>query len=340
MKKTLGIVFVYIGLVIGAGFASGKEILEYFNNSNRKDFSGIVLSSLLFALISFIVMHHSNRLDAKDFDTFIDRTAKTLAAPIKLFMLLYMFCGLFVMMAGSGALFNHAFDAHPRYGIFLLTFVCFVVFSFDLKGLVTASTIMVPIMIVGIIVLCIISVFSDTVPVFSLYEQFGHNSLIMAICYSSYNTITAGAVLIPLAYRANKKVVVQSAAISSFFLGFLIFIVWFVQNIYYNNIASSEMPLFDLAAMHGDVWKLVYTIILFMALCTTAISHGFGILAKFKLHSRTDRVLLSAVLCVCAMPFASIGFSNLITHIYSAFGFLGLIWLTILLVSYFSHKKR
>lgn len=339
MKKTLEIAFVYIGLVIGAGFASGREILEYFNNSSHTDPSGIILASILFALISFIIMHHSSSLNVKNFDSFIDCTAKKLSPVIKFFMFLYMFCGLFVMMAGSGALFQRALNVPQGCGVFILAIICFVIFSFDIKGLVTVNTIMVPVMIAGMTTLCIISALSDIAPVFSLTaSDIRRNPLISAICYASYNTITAGAVLVPLAYQTDKKTLARSATVSSFTLGFLIFTVWLVQNIYYNNIYSSEMPLFDLAIMHGKAWEIIYTIILFMALCTTAVSHGFGILSKFKLKSKSDRILASATLCVCAMPFARIGFSDLVEHLYSAFGFLGLIWLIILLFSYFSHK--
>lgn len=339
MKKTLEIAFVYIGLVIGAGFASGREILEYFNNNSHADPSGIIFSSFLFAFISFIIMHHSNRLMAADFDTFIKRTSGRISLFIKTFMFLYMFCGLFVMMAGSGALFQRALNAPQGCGVFILAIICFVIFSFDMKGLVTVNTVMVPVMIAGMTTLCIISALSDIAPVFSLTNSdIRRNPLISAICYTSYNTITAGAVLVPLAYQTDKKTLAYSATVSSFTLGFLIFTVWLVQNIYYNNIYSSEMPLLDLAIAQGKVWEIIYTIILFMALCTTAISHGFGILSKFKFKSKADRILASATLCVCAMPFARIGFSDLIAHLYSVFGFIGLIWLIILLFSYFLHK--
>lgn len=338
MKKTLSIIFVYVGLVIGAGFASGREILEYFNNSSRTDFSGIVFASLLFAFISFIVMHHSNRLNTSDFDSFIGCVAGRLAPSVRLFMLLYMFCGLFVMMAGSGALFVSAFGLPSKYGIFTLAALCFVVFAFDLKGLVAINSFMVPFMILGMLVLCITSALSAA-PAFSVPDTLRRNSILSAICYAGYNTITAGAVLIPLAHKSDTKTILRSAAICSLVLGLLIFVVWLVQNLYYNNIYTSEMPLFDLAAMQGNVWKSTYAIVLFMALCTTAISHGFGILSKFRLKSTADRTLAAAALCLSAMPFAGIGFSDLVAHLYSAFGFLGLVWLTILLSSYFSYKR-
>ena len=340
MKKIFEISFVYIGLVIGAGFASGREIMEYFNNSSHTDPSGIILASFLFTIISYIIMHHSNRFGAENFDAFIDCTSGRLAPAIKAFMLLYMFCGLFVMMSGSGALFHSALNIPRGYGIFALAILCFIIFSFDIKGLIAVNTVMVPIMIIGLTALCISSALSDTAPVFSLFDdRLRRNPLLSAICYASYNTVTAGAVLVPLARHTDKKTLAKSAAISSSVLGFLIFTVWLVQSIYYNNIYNSEMPLFELAIKQGKIWETAYTAILFMALCTTAVSHGFGILSKFTFKTKTDRCLAAALLCALAIPFAKIGFSDLVAYLYSAFGVLGLLWLGIVLFSYFRNSN-
>ena len=338
MKKTASIVFVYIGLVIGAGFASGREILEYFNNNNS-DFSSIIFSSFLFAALSFMVMHHSIRLKVKDFDSFIDCTAGKLSAAVKLFMSVYMFCGLFVMMSGSGALFAHIFGSHSELGILLIALICFLVFSFDLSGLIALNTFMVPLMVLGMTMLCLSSLlFPVACPVFSFTGINRHSPLISSICYTSYNTITAGAVLIPLACKTDSKIALRSSLISSSILGLLIFLVWLVQNMYFNYISDSEMPLLELASFQGNIPKYIYAVVLFMSLCTTAVSHGFGILSKFQLKSFSERSIASAILCLCAIPFAKIGFSDLVANLYSAFGFLGLIWLVIVLSSYARHK--
>ena len=45
MKQGFYLAFVYIGLVIGAGFASGREIMEYFNLPSLSDHRGVVLAT-------------------------------------------------------------------------------------------------------------------------------------------------------------------------------------------------------------------------------------------------------------------------------------------------------
>ena len=47
MRQGLSLAFVYIGLVIGAGFASGREIMEYFNVPTQSDHRGVVLATVV-----------------------------------------------------------------------------------------------------------------------------------------------------------------------------------------------------------------------------------------------------------------------------------------------------
>ncbi len=338
MKRTLSIAFVYIGLVIGAGFASGREIFEYFSLASRTDFTGIIFASLGFAGISYITMSLAKRYSVETFDELLSCVSGKSAAPVKLFMNLFMFCGFFIMLAASGVLFESTFNLPEKFGILLLAALCFLVFVFDLRGIVAVNTILVPLMIAGMLYLCITSILFDTEPVSSLYSSVRKNFLVSAVCYVSYNTITAGAVLVPLSANAQKCELIRSSVLAGCILGGLIFLVWLTLNIYYDAIFSSEMPLLSLAAAHGTISEWIYTAVLFMALCTTAISQGFGILSKFRLKKSFDRALAAAIICLGAIPFAGFGFSTLISRLYSTFGFIGLGWTAMLIYKYIKRK--
>lgn len=337
MKHALSISFVYIGLCIGAGFASGREIFEYFNIPSQADFTGIIIAATGFGLLSYITMSLAKRFFVPDFDAFIEKISPKLAPVIKIFMALFMFCGFFVMLSAGGTLFESTLALPFGAGVFLLALCCFAVFAFDLKGIVVINTIMVPLMLLGMIVLCVSSIICG-VPAFSFLGDIKNNFIISALCYVSYNTITAGSVLVPLSDTTDKRTLIRATILSAAILGFLIFLVWTTLNIYFNIIYSAEMPLLDLAAFYGDSCKATYAAVLFMALCTTAISHGFGILSKFRFKKSSDRIIVAALLCLIAMPFAKFGFSTLIAKLYSAFGFLGLFWTAIVIYRYMKMK--
>ena len=57
MKKILKAVFVIIGAVIGAGFASGQEIYIFFYQYGVNGILGIIISSLLLGFVTYKVLH-------------------------------------------------------------------------------------------------------------------------------------------------------------------------------------------------------------------------------------------------------------------------------------------
>lgn len=333
MKKILSISSVFIGLVIGAGFASGKEIFAFFCLPSQTDFTGIVLATISFGAVCFIIMHLSQKCGAKTFDRMIENLCGGFASVIKFFMLTFMFSGFFIMLSACGVLAKETFSLSPQWGICFLAIVCFAVFSFDVRGLVAINTVLVPIMLAGMTYVCL-SAGLAALPVFSAFESIKTNPLISALCYVSYNTITAGAVLVPLSNTATRKQIVGASTVSSFVLGITIFIAWLCMNHFFKGLADSDMPLLELAARDGEFSKKCYTAVLFMALCTTAVSHGFGILSKFNFKSTAHRITASAILCLSAIPLASLGFSTLVSNLYSAFGYAGILWTGFIIIKY------
>lgn len=329
MKDGIKIAFVYIGLVIGAGFASGREILEYFNMKTQTNPLPVIIAALLFGLVAYLILRRTVYLGISDFSLFVDKTAGKLSFIVKAIMYLFMFCGFFVMLSAGGELFSSAFPVSRKVGIFALCAICFSVFSFDIKGIVALNTVLVPFMLVGIVYLSVSSLLYSGAAVSTL--PLSDNMAVSAVCYTSYNTITAGAVLVPLYRSLNKRSIRTGVIIGSVILGLMIFIIWATLNIFYSRILYSEMPLLSLAAMRGKIYKIIYVFVLFASICTTAISHGFGILSRFHTKTVKGRVAAAGIFCLAALPFSDLNFSVLISALYSVFGYFGLIWLAILI---------
>lgn len=334
MKRGLSLAFVYIGLVIGAGFASGREVMEYFNFPSRSDHSGIVLATFLLIVLCYIILHRANTAGVTTYEEYLSLVAGKMARPVKLFMLFYLFCGFFTMLAGSGALLSQNYMLPPIAGVLLLAGVCFLVLTFDLKGIVAVNTLLVPCMIAGILYLCITAALFGTASAFSLHRLTG-GVLTSAICYVSYNTISAASVLVPLQKGMGMKEIRIAAVVGGFVLGLLILVIWAGQNLFFDALWNSEIPMLKLAAMTGRTQKQVYAAILFMAILTTAVSQGFGILCSFGVKKTKERCFLSGMLCFLAIPFALLGFSNLVAYLYAFFGVVGILWMGWVLLDYF-----
>lgn len=342
MKKILKLMFVYIGLIIGAGFASGREILEYFNFRSNTSVCGVVLAAFLFAAICYIILSKCSENGISDYDTYLNSVAGSLAPAVRWFMLIYMFCGLFVMFSGSGALIYSLTPMPEIAGVILMAFICFCTLSFDLKGIVAINAMLVPLMICGIIYVSVCAAIFGDAMTFSAEQYISGGALLSAVCYTAYNTVTAGAVLVPLSKGADKKTIRISAIAGGFIIGILITFVWAVQGMNFDAVWDSELPMLELAALCGKSCKRVYSAVMFMAMCTTAVSHGFGIMAHFsdRIKTRWQKVGFVAVLCLCAIPPAMYGFSNLVAQIYAIFGYIGMVWMIWIIIDKYRGSKN
>ena len=76
MKKILKAVFVIIGTLIGAGFASGQEIYIFFYQYGVKGILGIIISSALLGFVIYKVLHICKENEITNYKSFLKRIIK------------------------------------------------------------------------------------------------------------------------------------------------------------------------------------------------------------------------------------------------------------------------
>lgn len=61
-KKTRGLTYInvaalYVGTIMGAGFASGREGWQFFGVFGMKGYAGLTIATVLFAVIGMIISY-------------------------------------------------------------------------------------------------------------------------------------------------------------------------------------------------------------------------------------------------------------------------------------------
>lgn len=70
-KDWIKIASIYVGTVIGAGFASGREIIEFFGVYGIKGIWGMAISGILFSLIGSLLLVKVYNNKIKGFDELV-----------------------------------------------------------------------------------------------------------------------------------------------------------------------------------------------------------------------------------------------------------------------------
>ena len=70
MRESLRIAGAYIGVVVGAGFASGQEVLQFFTSFSWYGFLGVVVAMVLFMFLGAQILQIGSQLQTQSHEQF------------------------------------------------------------------------------------------------------------------------------------------------------------------------------------------------------------------------------------------------------------------------------
>ena len=330
MRDIFKVVFVIIGTMIGAGFASGQEMYLFFFSHGIKGLIGIVISSCIIGLVicnTFKIVNEYKINTYKDFLDILIKKNKKIKEIINMIINIFILITFFIMIAGFGAYFEQELGINSIIGSIILAIITFFIFITSVKGVVKSNEMLVPILISFLILIGIINL--KGLPIENLQNYITKTSSIKcyldAILYSSYNSILLIPVLLTLKdYIKNNKQIVKISIISTIIIVLLSIIVFLLLIRVDIDITKLEMPAVYVVSNIFSLLKYIYGFIILGSIFTTTISLGTSFL-KNVTKNKKSYTQLAIIMCITSVVISNFGFSNLVNLLYPIFGYLGLL---------------
>ncbi len=348
------IALVLVGTVVGAGFASGAEIMTYFVRYGEAGLWAVGLSGLLFFLGTYgtlkIAYEHGNT----EYGTFTETIAgKWLGTVLDVLVSLSMLLGYGVMLAGSGAVFLQQWSISKWVGSLGMAGACVLTLRRGTDGIMRVNRFLTPILIIGIILLSSYSIFTSVLsretiglslqPISIFTERPMENmgpALGSAVVYASYNMLGAGTVLVVLAgYVQCDREVFDVGVLASLILVILTFALGLATFLNYDTIVNIPIPVLELLRNHR-LWQRVYVVVLLGAMYTTAVSNGFGFISRMQVIWPNKHNKLCVIITLTALLLSHMGFGELVAKGYRFFGYLGIGQMLLIVVKCIPKKEN
>lgn len=215
MSNIFKVVFVIIGTMIGAGFASGQEMYLFFFSYGLEGIIGIVISSFIMGFTIYKTLKIVNKYGVKNYKEFLEiliPKSEKIKSIINIIVNIFILITFFIMIAGFGAYFEQELGINSLIGSAILALASFIVFMTSVKGVVKANELLVPILIGFLVIVGIINLKSISfINIKDYIIRTNQSSFILSsILYSSYNSILLIPVLITLKnYLKDKKQILK-----------------------------------------------------------------------------------------------------------------------------------
>ena len=142
----LNAIFVIIGTVIGAGFASGKEVFTFFNVYGVAGLLGLIFSEAMIGLIiykSFCIIINYNVSSYSQFVSRIFPQSKFLNNTFCNIINIFLLISFIVMVAGFSAYFAQEFYLPYIFGGIIISFLSFAFTLSSIPSLLNKSVILI-----------------------------------------------------------------------------------------------------------------------------------------------------------------------------------------------------
>ncbi len=345
MKKnkplsTFAIATAFIGTVVGAGFATGQEVLQFFTFFGRMGFIGIGLSTLLFCYFGLVIMKISRELKADSHLELVQYVGGSRLGFLMDCFITVSFLGVLVVMAaGSGAVGEEQLGLPPLYGSIIVIVISFITVILGVNNVIRAIGFVVPMLLTAVFGVAIFSIITDPITIQKVTLLESLDSAVTtkwhfsSLLYVSYNFLLAVAILAPLGVEAqNKKCLRYGAILGGLGLGIGVLAINLAIISGVPEILPFQVPMVFLTSRLNPILASAYGFILLLEIYTTAVSILYGFVARVA-YSWSQRFLWAGLASIGALLAAQLGFARVITTVYPIMGFIGLFFLALILWS-------
>lgn len=344
--KIFQIAAVFIGTIVGAGLASGKEITEFFTTFGVYSFIGIIFCGLFYVFMGRIICKISIKYNLESYSDMIHKISPNFFGKITgITTTFYLISSASIILAGSGALIHQFFDIPKVIGTLIMITISAFFLLRETNGLIEINSIIVPTLIVTITTITLLYIFKapesiSITNLMSMVPKKENGIVVSTILYCGYNILCCSGVLVPLSASIKKsRTMTLGVSLGAILLAILCGMLNLLLMVNQPEIYQFEIPLLFVANRFSTVIQALLLMVILLEMFSTEVSDVYSIGKSLEQTFKVPFKKGIFLVLLIAFPISLIGFGNLITTLYPIFGLLSLVFICQCIWFYFKNRK-
>ena len=350
-KRSLAVAASFVGIVVGAGFASGMEALQYFVAYGTNGFYGVILASvtMLFAATAFMTFG-SYFLAREHNEVFYNVTSKPAAFIMDWSAVACMFSVGFVMFAGAGSNLRQSFEWPIWLGAVAMLALMLIVGRFDVDKVSSVIGWATPLLVVFVLIGSIYS-FTQVDVSWSEVGSYAQQEVsradgtpywwLGALNHTGLNALCGVSMALVMAgdefdTKSTRLGGILGGVIYAVMLALLVASLL----IQVESVNGNDMPLLAVIDNVDPVLGFIMTWVIFLMVFNTCLGMFYA-LAKRLTRKKPERFYpVYAIACIVGFGLSFAGFQPLVSSLYPILGYLGLFVMAVMTVTYLRHRSE
>ena len=352
MKRIFLIGSAFIGIIVGAGFASGQEILQYFTSFGTAGILAGVVSTVLFAYVGMMLVWLGSKFKAEGHNDVIHKLTggtvfgKVIAWLVDIVLIIALFGFGVVMLAGGDSNFEQQFGIPAVYGTALMVILVLLFGMLRVDSVVKVIGNITPLLIICIIIVAIYCLFtmsgsfSELDTLAKSHKSAVPHWFIAGVNYVSLNVgLGASMSIVMGGNERNSKVAAWGGLAGGFVLGLMIMVSHLAIFSKIETVGHLPLPMLGLVNDISPILGVFMSIVVYLMIFNTCLGMFYSLATRFTEIETNQFKIFYTIFTLIGFVISFAGFTDLMTFFYPVIGYMGIIIIIVLIYAPFKMKR-
>ena len=342
LKNILSISLSFVGLLVGAGFATGQEVVQYFTSFGLPGVWGIIVAGMVMTLAGTVFLQLGSYFHASEHNqVFREVTHPFISRVLDVAVILTLFAVGFVMLAGAGSNMEQQFGWPAWVGSLLMLVMVIAVGMMDVSKVSQVIGLLTPSIIIAVLGVGIYTALnmpaepSVAIATSAEIESPISNWLVSALNYNGLALILAVSMSLVIGGdNISPREAGWGGVVGGALYSVLMGVAGFALLMNSQMLGDSDIPMLTLVDSIHPVLGVIMAVIIYLMIFNTAIGMFYALGKRLSSgHEARYRIIFS-VGCVAGFAVSFAGFKTLMQYVYPVLGYMGIVLVFILAVAW------
>lgn len=335
LKEMIIVAFAFVGVVVGAGFATGQEIFQFFTSNGKFSVFGVFITGFIITIGGVFVLNTGYRLRSHNHTEPIKfYLPRTIAAIFDIILTLFLLALAMIMTAGGVSTLHESFGIPYAISSLILVLIILATLFLKFDRLITVLGMVTPFLV---IIVTIIAIYYFTTGSFDFNsaDQYANNDnrtdkwwWFDAINYGSLQIAAAFSFLSVMGGRLKyEKSTIYGGILGGAIVTFLLLMLNLGMVTEFTNITDIALPSLLLANHISPIIGTFMAIIMILVIYNTVVGLMYAFASRFTEPYQRNYYILIIIMAIVTFATTFIGFIELIGKVFPVMGIFGFILL-------------
>lgn len=327
IKAYLGVVFLYVTSIVGAGFASGQEVLLFFVKYGQDGFVGVLCAGILFCTLAFMIIRHRVETVHLSYEEWLTLVFGRFKFIYHFTVQMFLLFVIALMISAGTSMISNSIDISASVAKWVVVTILFLLWWQGAGAILKCTTWLGPIQLLGMLLATGIILQDKYVQTFGSgewIEKISNSPYVVSLIYVGCNCLLGVGVLANMKLHiSSTKALPWAGLAGGIIITALMLLMYFSLAGEEGARADISMPLLSLLQQVNETYGSIYGVVIFLSVLLSAMISGEVLIGKAQDIFKVSREWCILLVLSLSIVISQGQFQDLMQDWYPRFGYIG-----------------